>query len=1146
MQKNYSMLKKLLFTILGSFALFNSMSQTTWTEISSNLPAIAADAGMYEIQTLDNGVTYLIFNRYDFGAGAQVIEVLEYTPGGAWINIETIPTTVLSMYNKLSSTKEGDNVYFWIETGSTDEMALYSITGGTVAHEGTTLNGIITSSGYGIKADPWTGELYSYYDSMGNVHVHKFNFTTDSWGPFISTGGLGGSELNLHIDNDSLFMSMAYMPVSDYELRFLGANKSTPNFTPIDGPSVFYQPGNNVVESSTGKHLVLGDGNYRSIIMEDLGTMYDIPVSNTFGVGNALTFGAGAEIDGVNTYGNSYFLVYENDDLNVYERDHLPATIAQFGSLVESSANRQDFKIDANSGGTRVTVANRDNTTFPMPFKIWVSNIDPTIEEQSTFASYCGGMNAWSLFEELTFEDLDGDLITYVGGTSTNNSILDPASIVTDPFQIGNSTFMGISADIAQVSSPTTVTLSLTFTDGYSIIQVIETFTILPSTIVSYTQPLIFCNSEAAFDLNELVDLPGGQFSINETWIADNMFNPQDYSMNDTMILSYYIPDIGCTNYLDSQLVVLNAPEINTLQVLDASACGVADGLIDVTVTAGQSSNYTYQWSNNITNSLFNNNLLPGLYFLEVLDDNGCIAKESFSVGVDNVNVTSSLTHIECFGDFSGEISIDNVNGLTPPYNYLWTNGQSQNTATNLSAGNHFVTIKDANGCEIVETFTLNQPSKLVVQLWDGYTDCGQSDGELYTNITGGVTPYTYNWSNGATTEDISNLPHGFYSVDISDANGCQVTKQSYVYEEGSPTLNYEITNTDCNVNNGAIDVSTLLENGETTVSYLWSNGAVTEDISGLNAGIYTLEVVSDLNCHNYRTIEIKTNAPQKNEICVITVDDITTTNLIVWEKPITTEVDYYNIYRETSVPNQYLWIDSVEYEDISTFNDVVISPLMNSWRYKISAVNECDVESAKSFAHRTMHLNIEDLGSGQFKVKWNKYEGTSYANFIVSRYTTGNGWEEIITLPSTQITYVDVPSSVIGLDYRVEISLTEPCTATEEKAEDYNYIRSNREKGQFQPGIGEGGPNNSIQSVTQDEVLVLMYPNPVNDILTIELSGKEFGTIHLVDASGKLIRTLEIHSGVNKIDFSELDAGMYTIQVGNFNYTKKLRFIKQ
>jgi hypothetical protein len=218
--------------------------------------------------------------------------------------------------------------------------------------------------------------------------------------------------------------------------------------------------------------------------------------------------------------------------------------------------------------------------------------------------------------------------------------------------------------------------------------------------------------------------------------------------------------------------------------------------------------------------------------------------------------------NVSCNGSTNGSASVTATGGCLP-YSFAWSNGQTTATATGLGAGVHTVTVTDVNGTTTVSSITLTEPALLngvaVSPTYNGgwNISCnGASDGAIDLSVSGGAScaTYTYVWSNGATTEDISGLTAGTYSVTITDANGCSTTSSITLTEPPmlATTLIPQVYQGGWNIScNGASDgmVFANVSGGTPAYSYAWSNGATTQMVTGLTAGTYTLTITDVNNC---------------------------------------------------------------------------------------------------------------------------------------------------------------------------------------------------------------------------------------------------------------------------------------------------------
>jgi hypothetical protein len=204
------------------------------------------------------------------------------------------------------------------------------------------------------------------------------------------------------------------------------------------------------------------------------------------------------------------------------------------------------------------------------------------------------------------------------------------------------------------------------------------------------------------------------------------------------------------------------------------------NGGVTLNVTGG-STPYIYAWSNG-ANSANISGLLAGSYTVTVSDATGCSKTQAFTITqpsqlIANVNVTNGV----CGNLGSATAS---VTGGTPSYSYLWSNGQTGMSISNLVGGNYALTVTDANNCTAVKSFTITvtpNPTCTVV-LTQPITTLNGSDGKLTVNASAGAAPYTYLWSNGLTTQTITDLGPGSYSVTVTDATNCTTTCNFTLY----------------------------------------------------------------------------------------------------------------------------------------------------------------------------------------------------------------------------------------------------------------------------------------------------------------------------------------------------------------------------
>ncbi|MBI4647719.1 MAG: PKD domain-containing protein [Bacteroidia bacterium] len=282
------------------------------------------------------------------------------------------------------------------------------------------------------------------------------------------------------------------------------------------------------------------------------------------------------------------------------------------------------------------------------------------------------------------------------------------------------------------------------------------------------------------------------------------------------------------------------------------------DGTASVTVYDGTSP-YIYSWSDGQTTSTATD-LTAGVYSVTVQDNNGCEFLISATITNPPPSVSASIsgTNITCYGWGNGTASVSHSGG-TPPRTILWSTSQNFENLYNLSPGTYTVTVTDANGCTAIDSINITQPSELSFNTTVTNVACfNASTGVIDLTPSGGTSPYTYLWSNSATTEDISGLSAGIYSVTITDATSICTATASVSVTQPASMLTTGITGTDVTSNGGNDGSASLtVTGGISPYTYLWSNSATTQNISGLTDGIYDVTITDANTCTTVNTITI-------------------------------------------------------------------------------------------------------------------------------------------------------------------------------------------------------------------------------------------------------------------------------------------------
>ena len=231
----------------------------------------------------------------------------------------------------------------------------------------------------------------------------------------------------------------------------------------------------------------------------------------------------------------------------------------------------------------------------------------------------------------------------------------------------------------------------------------------------------------------------------------------------------------------------------NNFQV---SCFNASDGYIRLTISGG-SGNYTYLWAGPDGYSATTKDisgLKAGNYICTVTDINGCnlIPQPAFTLTQPDQLVIASLLSPSADGSYNiscngatGSVDVSVTGGSAGSYTYVWSTTDGSGIATgqqdqnSLTAGTYHLIVTDYNGCITSKDITLTQPSALITDMVPTHITCqvsGFNNGSINLNVSGGIGPYLYSWSTGATVQDISGLSVGRYFVTVTDANGCMKT----------------------------------------------------------------------------------------------------------------------------------------------------------------------------------------------------------------------------------------------------------------------------------------------------------------------------------------------------------------------------------
>ena len=463
-----------------------------------------------------------------------------------------------------------------------------------------------------------------------------------------------------------------------------------------------------------------------------------------------------------------------------------------------------------------------------------ISNPLPSIDVSPSNPIVCGGV-------PVVLSATGADSYSWTPSTGLNDSFAD--TVLASPMITTNYTVQGTDLNGCINSTDVTVTISNSFTAT------------LNSSDVSCAG---FTDGQIEVIINTGV-FPY-QYSIDggNTYQYSNIFSNLNPGVYDVVVQD----GVGCSVI---QTVTIDSPPDPIQVVASSSDAACFDdplGSASVDYIVGgtpYNSGYDYTWYHSGTNmpvgsSSDLNDVNFGGYYVVASDSLGCTG--SATVTIDQPNAfTYNVNQLNplCHGDNGGSIFVNITGGGVAPYSFDWQTLNPADTLQslyNLVAGNYILNIIDSQGCDTTLSFDIVTPGPMSVQASViNHVDCyGDATGSATVAVSGGQTPYTYIWSSGHASDTANNLFSGFYTVTVTDANGCVIEDNVTINENSPITSTVNSNAVSCNGgSNGSAVVNA--SGGVSPYVYNWSSGSTNSSISGLSYGEYWVVIADDLGC---------------------------------------------------------------------------------------------------------------------------------------------------------------------------------------------------------------------------------------------------------------------------------------------------------
>ncbi len=640
------------------------------------------------------------------------------------------------------------------------------------------------------------------------------------------------------------------------------------------------------------------------------------------------------------------------------------------------------------------------------------------------------------------------------------------------------------------------------------------------------------------------------------------------WNMDSIQTVSLVVSDDRCSS--DPKMKNINIYSTPALITALGSTSFCDGGSVSLSANSG---NYSYQWfKNGVPNSTAAINTVSsaGNYTVRVTDNaRGCS------------NLSDTMAVVVNTTNFNIDFSADHTSFNIPPFNtnftnhtvdvnnyyWMWNFGDG-NTSTyinpahqymydgtytvgviaqNISTGCFDTLVKtdyiscsggSANPCSLdagfgniggnevcpndsVKLFAHDHTSGINYQwLKDGILIAGASDSVYYAKLT------------------------GLYQLMVSNVS-CSTFSQPFSLTQRTtvtPTLLSNGQIQPCSNDSMELYVSTSFLN------YQWNTGSSAPSIYVKNSGSFIVTVTDNNGCQSASApYVVNASLLQVPNICIVGVDTATNHNRVVWERQANNLIDSFRVYRESNVAGVYSLIGSQPFSDLSVFEDTNSNPAQQAYRYRITAVDTCGMETAPSPIHKTLHLTVNAGLGGVWNLIWTHYEGFNFGSYRIYRSSDSTNMQLLTQIQSNLTSYTDLNPPSGDVYYQIEVMSPHPCYPDSILAKantNYNYSRSNTANS----GMAR---NTGFITSRNKQLSMQLYPNPNKGNFILEIRSKNRRAqnykLEIYSTMGKLMHSENI-SNVLKVDktmhFETWSKGVYIIKLTSNQQVLTSRFI--
>lgn len=680
--------------------------------------------------------------------------------------------------------------------------------------------------------------------------------------PVSPQGNCNGAPFTLTVTvNPQFTVSAVVSNFNGFQISSAGANDGAVNITPTGGTGTYTYnwTGPNGFTASSQDVANLGPGTYNVAVNDGLCSAFTQSFVITEPLALVIAEVIASHVN-VNCYGQATGVI----EVAVTQSSIAPydyAILLQNGTVMENALDvtALNYIFDNLPAGTYTIRVTDDNGTIKFINNIQITQPAIGLAISSAVVSNFNG------FSISCFGAQNGSVnITVSGGyPGYTYSWTGPNGFTAATEDINNLNPGTYTVTIYDITNACPVTQSYTITEPQPVI-----FT---GTMPNYNGYQVSCFNGTNGSIN--IVPTGGTGTYSYAWTGPNGFTAASQNLSNLMQGTYQLTltdSNGCTAPVQSFTLTPPAALAITETHVNVLCFGQATGAIDVTVTGGVVNGlgtYTYAWTGPngyMASSEDLTAITAGVYNLTATDVNGCnIALSVTIIQQPEIIIIPTTTPITCYGANDASITLT-INGGHAPYTVQWDNLATGIFQDNLAAGTYTITVTDESNCVKIINVVIPEAPVFKVEPVVTQISChGANDGSIILNLTGGIAPVNLVWSDGSTAgTQRNNLPPGTYTATLTDGKPCQIVRTFVIIEPAALTISANLTHAlECNnAMTGAIN--TVVAGGTPPYTYAWSNGAGTENLSGITSGTYSVTVTDARGCTASGTYSITRPEP--------------------------------------------------------------------------------------------------------------------------------------------------------------------------------------------------------------------------------------------------------------------------------------------